>query len=407
VLESEYNAAMPGPLAGVRVLDSTTVVLGPLAAQTLGDLGADVIKIEPPEGDTTRQLGPARHPGMAAFYLGCNRNKRSLVLDLKQPGGRDALFRLARDAHVLMHNFRPQVAARFGLEYEKFRAINPGLVYCATYGFRAAGPYGSKPAYDDIIQAASGLAALQAPLVGDPRYLPTIVADKTSSMAVLSSILAALVYRERTGRGQALEVPMFESVAAWMMVEHLYGETFVPPLDSAGYKRILNRWRRPFPTRDGYLAVLPYTDANWKTFFELAGREDLLADPRYASLASRLANIEPLYEELGKIVATRTNAEWLEALEGANVPAMVVNSLETLLQDPQLEATGFWKIVEHPSEGTLRTTDIPTTYSETPGEIRRLPPRFGEHSVEVLREAGFTPAEIDAMLASGATRSAS
>ena len=398
---------MSGPLTGIRVLDSTTVVLGPLAAQTLGDLGADVIKIEPPEGDTTRQLGPARHPGMAAFYLGCNRNKRSLVLDFKQPGGRDALFRLARDADVLMHNFRPQVAARFGLEYEKFQAINPRLVYCATYGFRAAGPYGAKPAYDDIIQAATGLASLQTPLVGDPRYLPTIVADKTSSMAVLSSVLAALVYRERTGRGQALEVPMFESVAAWMMVEHLYGAAFVPPLDSAGYKRILNRWRRPFPTKDGYLAVLPYTDANWKTFFELAGRPDLLEVPRYATLASRLANIETLYEELGKIVATRTNLEWLEALDGANVPAMTVNTLETLLEDPQLQATGFWKIVEHPTEGTLRTTDIPTTYSETPGSIRRLPPRFGEHSVEVLREACFSQLEIDALLASGATRSAS
>jgi crotonobetainyl-CoA:carnitine CoA-transferase CaiB-like acyl-CoA transferase len=372
----------------------------------LGDLGADVIKIEPPEGDTTRQLGPARHPGMASFYLGCNRNKRSLVLDFKQPAGREALFRMARDADVLMHNFRPQVAARFGFEYEKFQAINPRLVYCATYGFRAAGPYGAKPAYDDIIQAATGLAALQAPLVGDPRYLPTIVADKTSSMAVLSSVLAALVYRERTGRGQALEVPMFESVAAWMMVEHLYGAAFVPPLDAPGYKRILNRWRRPFATKDGYLAVLPYTDANWRTFFELSGRLDLLEDPRYATLASRLANIETLYEELGKIVAGRTNAEWLEALEGANVPAMVVNTLETILHDPQLEATGFWKIVEHPTEGTLRTTDIPTTYSETPGAIRRLPPRFGEHSVEVLREFGFAQGEIDAMLASGATRSA-
>jgi crotonobetainyl-CoA:carnitine CoA-transferase CaiB-like acyl-CoA transferase len=401
---SAYNAAMPGPLAGVRVLDSTTVVLGPLAAQTLGDLGADVIKIEPPEGDTTRQLGPARHPGMAAFYLGCNRNKRSLVLDFKQPAGRQALFRLARDADVLMHNFRPQIAARLGLEYDKFRSVNPRLVYCATYGFRATGPYGSKPAYDDIIQAASGLTSLQAPLTGDPRYLPTIVADKTSSMAVLSSVLAALFHRERTGQGQALEVPMFESVAAWVMVEHLYGETFVPALGSAGYKRILNRWRRPFPTKDGYLAVLPYTDANWKSFFALAGRLDLLQDPRYSSLATRLANIEPLYEELGKIVATRTNAEWLEALEGANVPAMVVNTLETLLRDPQLEATGFWRIVEHPTEGTLRTPDIPTNFSETPGEIRRLPPRLGEHSIDVLRETGFSQSEIDAMLASGATR---
>src|SRR5262249_4888982 len=223
---------------------------------------------------------------------------------------------------------------------------------------------------------------------------------KTSSMAVLSSVLAALFYRERTGRGQALEVPMFESVAAWVMVEHLYGAAFVPSIDSAGYKRILNRWRRPFATKHGYLDGRPYSNANWKAFFELAGRAELLDDPRYASLASRLDHIETLYEELGKIVATRTNAEWLEALEGANVPAMVVNTLESLLDDPQLEATAFWKILEPPTEGTRRTADIPTTYSETPGEIRRLPPRMGEHSVEVLREAGFTQQEIDAMRAS-------
>jgi crotonobetainyl-CoA:carnitine CoA-transferase CaiB-like acyl-CoA transferase len=394
---------MSGPLEGIRIIDATSVVLGPLAAQTLGDYGADVIKIESPEGDTTRQLGPARHPGMAAFYLGCNRNKRSVVLDLKQPAGRDALLRLARDADVLMHNFRPEPAAKLRLGYEVFKAINPRLVYCATYGFRAAGPYGNKPAYDDVIQAGSGLASLQTSLVGDPRYLPTIVADKTSSMAVVSSVLAALVRRERTGQGQALEVPMYETVAAWVMVEHLYGQTFVPPLDSAGYKRILNRWRRPFPTLDGYLAVLPYTDAHWRIFFELAGRPDLLADARFHTLASRLAHIEALYEELGKIVATRTSADWLVALERANVPHMIVNTLETLLHDPQLEATGFWKVMEHPTEGTLRTTDIPTTFSDTPGSIRRLPPRLGEHSVEVLLEAGLDRGAIEAMLASGAT----
>jgi crotonobetainyl-CoA:carnitine CoA-transferase CaiB-like acyl-CoA transferase len=310
---------------------------------------------------------------------------------------------MARTADVLMHNFRPEPAAKLRLGYEVFQAINPRLVYCATYGFRAAGPYGNKPAYDDIIQAGSGLASLQTALVGDPRYLPTIVADKTSSMAVVSSVLAALVRRERTGQGQALEVPMYETLAAWVMVEHLYGQAFVPPLDSAGYKRVLNRWRRPFPTKDGHLAVLPYTDAHWRTFFELAGRADLLADPRFHSLASRLTHIEALYEELGKIVATRTNADWLVALEHANVPHMIVNTLEMLLHDPQLEATGFWKVMEHPTEGTLRTTDIPTTFSETPGEIRRLPPRLGEHSVEVLLEAGLSRGEIDAMLASHAT----
>jgi crotonobetainyl-CoA:carnitine CoA-transferase CaiB-like acyl-CoA transferase len=395
-----------GPLTGVCVLDATTVVLGPLATQMLGDLGADVIKIEPPDGDTTRKLGPARNPDMAAFYLGCNRNKRSVVLDLKQPAGRAALLRLARTADVFVHNFRPQAAARLGVPYEALRAANPGIVYCATYGFRAAGPYGNKPVYDDIIQAASGLAALQAPLVGDPRYLPTIVADKTSSMGVAIALLAALHHRARTGEGQAIEVPMFETLVAWVMVEHMYGETFVPPLDSPGYKRVLNRWRRPFPTLDGYLAVLPYTDAHWRAFFTVAGREDLLADERFRSLASRLDHIELLYEELGKIVATRTSAEWLATLDEAGVPAMVVNTLETLLRDPQLEATGFWHTAEHSTEGTLRMPGIAATYSRTPGEIRRLPPRLGEHSVAVLREAGFADAEIEALLASGATATA-
>src|SRR5437667_78301 len=261
-------------------------------------MGADVIKVEPPEGDTTRRLGPARHPGMGAFYLACNRNKRSLVLDLKQTAGRAALLRLAATADVILHNFRPGPAARLGLEYEPFRAVNPRLVYCATYGLRARGP---------------------------------------------------------------------------------------------------------FRTTDGYLAVVPYTDADWRAFFALAGRADLQADPRFRTLESRLANIEALYEELAKIIAGRSSAEWLEALDRASVPAMVVNTLETLLVDPQLEATGFWKIVEHPTEGTLRVPDIPTTYSRTPAEIRRLPPRLGEHSREVLREAGFSEAEVDDLRASGVT----
>src|SRR5215468_2893260 len=322
---------MSGPLSGVRVVDCTTVVLGPWAAQQLGDLGADVVKVEPPEGDTTRQLGPMRNRDMGAFYLAVNRNKRSIVLDLKQETARRVLLRLAESADVLLHNFRPQAARRLGMSYETFCAVNPGIVYVGTYGFRAAGPYRDKPAYDDIIQAASGVASAQGSIVGEPRYVPTIVADKTSSMTVLAAVLAALYHKARTGEGQEVEVPMFESVAAYVMVEHLYGETFVPALESAGYKRILNRWRRPFPTRDGYLAVVPYTDAHWRTFFEIAGRTDMASDPRFATLESRLAHIETLYEELGKIVATRTSAEWLQALEQASVPATVVNTLESLL----------------------------------------------------------------------------
>ena len=394
---------MPGPLAGVRIVDATTVVLGPYATQTLGDLGADIVKVEPPEGDTTRQLGPTKNPGMAAFYLGCNRNKRSVVLDLKQPTGHAALLKLIAGAEVFVHNFRPAAAAKLRVTYDEIRAVKPDVVYVATYGFRAAGPYGNKPVYDDIIQAASGLSSLQGALMGEPRYLPTIVADKTSSMHVSQAILAALFHRARTGEGQAVEVPMFESLVAWMMVEHLYGETFQPALDSPGYKRVLNKWRRPFQTKDGFLAILPYTDAHWKSFFEVAGRGDLLADARFRTLASRLSHIELLYEELGKIATTRTNAEWLDVLDRASVPAMVVNTLDTILTDPQLTATGFWKTIEHPTEGALRTPDVAATYQRTPGSIRLPQPRLGEHSVEILREAGLTQAEIDAMLASGAT----
>jgi crotonobetainyl-CoA:carnitine CoA-transferase CaiB-like acyl-CoA transferase len=395
---------MPGPLAGVRVIDCTTVVLGPWAAQQLGDLGADVVKVEPSEGDTTRQLGPMRHRDMGAFFLAVNRNKRSIVLDLKQESARQVLLRLAERADVLLHNYRPHAARRLGLSYEMFRAVNPGLVYVGTYGFRAAGPYGNKPAYDDIIQAASGMASLQTALVGEPRYVPTIVADKTSSMTVLAAVLAALYHKARTGEGQEVEVPMFESVVAWIMVEHLYGETFVPPVETAGYKRVLNRYRRPFKTKDGYLAILPYTDQNWRDFFAIAGRPDLLDDERFKTLGSRLRHVELLYEELGKIATTRTNAEWLAELDHCNIPGMIVNSLDTLLRDPQLEATGFWQVLEHPSEGTLRLPGIATSYSKTPGDIRRLPPRLGEHSLEILREAGLGAAEIEALLASGATR---
>jgi crotonobetainyl-CoA:carnitine CoA-transferase CaiB-like acyl-CoA transferase len=395
-----------GPLTGVRVVDCTTVVLGPWAAQQLGDLGADVVKIEPPEGDTTRQLGPMRNPGMGAFYLAVNRNKRSIVLDLKQEAARGVLRRLAASADVLLHNYRPQAARRLGMSYEAFRAINPGIVYVGTYGFRAAGPYGDKPAYDDVIQAASGLASLQAALVGEPKYVPTIVADKTSSMTTLVAVLAALYHKARTGEGQEVEVPMLESMAAWIMVEHLYGETFVPAVESVGYKRVLNRYRRPFKTKDGYLAILPYTDQNWRDFFAIAGRPDLLDDPRFKTLSTRLRHIELLYEELGKIATTRTSAEWLAELDRHNIPGMVVNSLESLLRDPHLEATGFWQVVEHPTEGTMRLPGIPAAYSRTPASIRRLPPRLGEHSVEILREAGLGQGEIDALLASGATRAA-
>lgn len=395
---------MAGPLDGIRVLECSSVALGPWAAQQLGDLGADVIKIEPPGGDTTRYLGPYRNPRMAAFFLGCNRNKRSIVLDLKQEQGRAALHRLAREADVLVHNFRPDPAARLGLDYETLKEINPRLICAAAYGYRADGPMGPRAAYDDIIQAGSGIANLQACVGGEPRFFPTVAADKSTSNGVVIAVLAALVERAQSGVGQAIEIPMYETMVSYLLVEHLFGETFMPKIGSAGYKRILSAERRPYASKDGYLALLPYTDGHWQEFCRLIERPDLGADERFLTLEDRLTNVEVFYGILGEIVATRTNKEWLTLLEDADVPHGPVNSIEDLLEDEQLLATGFWKEVEHPSEGPIRMTDIPQRFSRTAPEIRRLQPQLGEHSAEILAEAGYDAAEIEQLISSGITR---
>jgi crotonobetainyl-CoA:carnitine CoA-transferase CaiB-like acyl-CoA transferase len=394
---------MSGPLNGIRVLELTSVVLGPWACQILGDLGADVIKVEPPRGDSNRQLGPHRNANMCALFMTCNRNKRSVVLDLKQDSGRAALLEMARSSDVVVHNLRPPAIQRLGLDYEQVRSVNPKVIYCATYGYRADGPYSDRSAYDDSIQAASGIGMLRARTGGEPAYLPTIVADKTTAMAVVYSVTAALFHRERTGEGQAIEVPMFETMVNYVMAEHLYGLTFDPPEGEAGYTRLLTKHRRPYQTKDGYVAILPYLNNHWEIFCRAANRPELIEDPRFKDLPSRLKNIDEVYSEVSDMVATRTTGEWLEILGETSVPIMLVNTLEDLLTDPHLVATDFWKTHEHPTEGTIRLPDIPTRFSSSPGDIRKLPPRLGEHSVEVLREAGLSDDEIDDMLVSGAT----
>ncbi|MDN7177092.1 CoA transferase [Caballeronia sp. SEWSISQ10-4 2] len=397
---------MSGPLKGVRIIDCTSVILGPWATQQLGDLGADIIKVEPPEGDNSRQVGPTHSKNMAALFLGSNRNKRSVVLDLKKDAGLRALFKMCETADVFLHNLRPEPAARLGVGYEAFEKLNPRLIYLATYGYRAKGPRGSKPAYDDIIQAGSGLAHLQSTIVGEPRYIPTIIGDKTSSGTVLSAVLAALYEREKSGLGQAIEVPMFESLVAYVMAEHLYAATFLPQESAPGYIRILNKERKPFPSKDGYFALVPYTDGNWKEFCDLVGQPEILDDDRFSTLSKRIANVGVVYGKLGEICRTRTNAEWVALLRDSNIPHGPVNTLDDLLVDEQLLATGFWKEFDHPSEGRIRTPDIPQMFSRTPGSIRRLQPRLGEHSVEILTEAGLSSSEIDEMLNTGVTRKA-
>ncbi|MDE0812103.1 MAG: CoA transferase [Alphaproteobacteria bacterium] len=392
---------MPGTLNGIRVVDLTTVILGPWAAQTLGDMGADVIKIETPTGDTTRHMGPRKNPGMGSLFMSTNRNKRSIVLDLKTREGRDALLRIVDTADVFMHNMRPKVATKLELTYERFAANNPSLIFCAAYGFRADGPLADSPAYDDIIQAASGIASLQAVVSDQPRFVPTIVADKTTSYNVVSSILAALFCREREGNGQSIEVPMFESLVDNVMIEHLYGAAFEPAAGPMGYARLLNTGRRPYATKDGFLAVLPYSDENWRQMFELAGREDLKGDPRFTTQAARVDNSQEVYDLLGEMIAERTTAEWQEALTDASIPVMSVNSLEDLLDDEQLVASGFWRMEEHPSEGTVRMTDPPIRFSNNPSEIRRMQPKLGQHSRAILAESGFSETEIEALFKAG------
>jgi crotonobetainyl-CoA:carnitine CoA-transferase CaiB-like acyl-CoA transferase len=395
---------MPGPLAGVRVLELATVVLGPWACQILGDLGADVVKVEPPTGDSNRNVGPRKSPDMGALFLNCNRNKRSVVLDLKHPSGRDAALRLAARADVLVHNYRPAALARLGLEYEAVRAVNASIVYCGTYGYGRSGPYRDRPAYDDSIQAAAGLTLLQAGALGVPRYVPTILADKTTALSVVSAVCAALYHRERTGEGQEIEVPMFETLVAFVMAEHLWGATFEPAEGPIGYSRLLSEERRPLRTSDGYLAVLPYLDEHWRSFCAVTGRTDLLAQERFASLPSRLTHIDDLYRALAGVMATRSTSEWMEALEPAGVPAVPLRSLEDLLEDEHLQATGFWTMADHPTEGRLRLPAPTSRFSATPAEVRRLPPRLGEHTREVLAEAGLTAGEIDALIGGGAAR---
>lgn len=388
------------PLAGIRVVDLSTVVMGPYASQWLADLGADVIKVEPPEGDSTRHTGPATEDGMAAIFLGVNRGKRSVTLDLKQPAAQVAMERLLGSADVLMHSMRPQKLAALGLAPDAVMARHPDLVYASLLGFAEDGPYGGKPAYDDIIQGLSGNAALMAAQTGEARYFPTIAADKTCGLIAALSICAALAgraAREPGARGSRLDVPMFESMVSFNLVEHLYGLHFEPPRGPAGYPRVLAPLRRPYRTADGHVCMMPYTDAHWRSFFLAAQRPDLADDSRFADISARTRHIEALYELTGEIVSQRSTADWLALCESLQIPVARVNQLAELPDDPHLRATDFFSSLHDPSMGTLRFPGAPVRFD---GEraAAGMPPRLGEHTAAVLAEVGLTQVEIDAVL---------
>ncbi len=390
----EKQANPRGPMSGLRVLDLTTVVLGPYATQILGDLGADIIKVEQPEGDTTRHTGPAKNNGMAALFIGINRNKRSVVIDLKTDAGRKALDKLIETSDVLIHNIRPQKLAKLGLSPDALLKTHPRLIYVSINGFRQSGPYAGKPAYDDIIQGACGISSLMAQLTGEPLYAPTIIADKTCGLIAAQAVLAALLHRERTGEGQFVEVPMFEAMVGFVMTEHLYGSTFDPPLSRPGYTRVLAPFRKPYPTANGHICVMAYTNVQWKAFWSAVGREELICDPRFATMKVRSENIEILYDTAGSSLNAQPTEYWLELFDRIGVPAMAVNDLDALLKDPHLAAIDFFRRFDHPTEGTLLLTDSPVVYSRSPANLKRLPPRLGEHSREILEELGLSMAEI-------------
>ncbi len=399
---------MPGPLEGVRVLDLTTVVMGPYATQILADFGADVIKIEPPDGDVMRYAWPFRNKGMGHIFLNANRNKRSVVLDLKRDAAREAALALARTADVLVYNIRPQAMARLRLSYEDVQAVNPRLIYVGAFGYSQRGPYAAKAAYDDLIQGAAGLPwLLKEQGAETPRYAPVIIADRSVGQQVASAVSAALYRREKTGAGQRVDVPMFEHLLQVVLGEHLGGYTFEPQLGEPGYARMLAKDRRPYRTKDGYVCALIYNDKQWAAFLALIGQPDLMrTDHRFATQEARSQNYDLAYAMVADEMTRRTTAEWIKALEAADIPVQRMNSLADIVNDPHLAAIGYFRAIDHPSEGSIKSMAVPSEWSESKPEYRRHAPRLGEHTREVLREAGYADAAIEAMIASGAARAA-
>ena len=386
--------SLPRPLEGIRVLEIASMIFGPLAGQYLGDMGADVIKLEPPEGDLTRSIGPRRSPRMGSFFLTSNRNKRSIVVDLKTTEGKEILQSLASKTDVLLHSMRTPAANRLGLDYASLSQQHQRLIYCHVAGYGDDGLYAGRPAYDDIIQAASGLATLQTVIAGQPRFIPTIIADKISGLHAAYAIMAALMQRSQTGLGQHVDVSMFETMAAFNMMEHQWGHAFEPPIGPMGYEPVSTAARRPYKTLDGFLALLPYNDLHWNRFFELAGESQIMQDPRFATFAARQKNVQLVWNEIEKQIARKTNAQWLELLTPEDIPFSVVNSLEDLVNDPHLKSVDFWQIHQHPSEGSLRMARVPIQMSGARTDFKRLQPQLGEHSKEILQELGFDDSRI-------------
>lgn len=375
-----------GPLAGIRVVDLTSVVFGPYATQVMADMGADVIKIEPPAGDNTRFITQGPEPAMGGIFVNCNRGKRSVMLDLRDPAGKAALQELVRTADVFIHSMRGSAVAKLGFSYEAVKALNPRIIYTNCYGFSRRGPYGDKPAYDDTIQAECGITHVQNLINGEPGFVATIMADKVAGLTALYATMMALFYRERTGEGQELEVTMFEAMAAFMLVEHANGAMFNPALTPAHYHRVVARNRRPYKTRDGYVAALIYNDKHWKAFTDRVQPE--WNQPEFDTLAGRAKQIDHVYGLLGTTFVTRTTQEWLDLLKELHIPAAPLRTTDELFTNEHLNEIGFFEEVDS-DYGRIRFPGVPTWFSASPGKVAGPAPRLGQHTGEVLAELGL------------------
>lgn len=375
-----------GPLAGVTILDLTSVFMGPLATACLADLGADVIKVESPEGDVIRSIGPGGQDGVGAIFQHLNRNKRSITLDLKAPEDLAILLELAREADVLTYNIRPAAMTRLGLGWDKLHAHNPRLIYVGMFGYSQRGCYAAEPAFDDLIQAASGFAhAVSVATGGPPAYAPVTVADRAVGFYAFGAISAALFARERTGKGQRVDVPMFETMTSFVMGDHMYGHTYDPPQAGYGYPRLTAKTRRPYRTKDGYVCCTVYTDAQWRAFLGEAGQGELFdSDPRFKDLGTRTRHIEELYGLVEEILQTRTTQDWRTAMAPHGIPIFPVHDFDSLLEDPHLTDIGFFEACQDARGETLRLMKCPSEWSDGLPGIRKPAPLKGAHNDEVL-----------------------
>lgn len=379
-----------GPLAGIRVVDLTSVVFGPYATQIMADMGADVIKVEPPAGDNTRDITVGPEPGMGGVYVNVNRGKRSLMLDLRQEADKQTLRALIADADVFIHSMRGGAIARLGFAYDAVKALRPDIIYVNCYGYSRRGPEVDQPAYDDTIQAECGITHVQQLMNGEPGFVATIMADKVAGLHALQATMMALFHRERTGgrgvgQGQEVEVTMFEAMASFMLVEHANGKMFDPPTTPAHYHRAVEKNRRPYKTRDGYVAALIYNDKHWNAFTEAV--KPAWASDEFSTLEKRAKQIGRVYGLLGETFLERTTQEWLDLLRELHIPASPLRTTDELFDNDHLNAIGFFETIETP-QGPTRFPGVPTWFSATPGKVAGPAPRLGEHNAEILDEIG-------------------